>query len=45
VDEIAQAVSKVASNLESLAGADPSLAGIKAVSRSERPKPERARNY
>jgi dTDP-4-amino-4,6-dideoxygalactose transaminase len=45
VNDIAEAVAKVASNLDALADADPALAGIKSVSRSERPKLERARNY
>ena len=45
VDEIAAAVAKVIRNLEVLSKADPSLAGVKALSRAERPKRERARNY
>lgn len=45
VDDIAQALEKVMSNLDDLAGADPSLAGLKAVSRAERPKHERQKNY
>lgn len=45
VDEVAAAVAKVMKNLGELATADPSLAGAKAMSRAERPKIERARNY
>jgi len=45
VDEIADAVAKVMRNLEALAAADPALAGPKALSRAERPRHERARNY
>jgi hypothetical protein len=32
-------------NFNDLASADPSLAGVKAMSRAERPNKERARNY
>jgi hypothetical protein len=32
-------------NLEVLKNADPALAGLKALSRAERPKHERGRNY
>ena len=45
VDDIATAVEKVMRNLEALSKADPSLAGLKALSRAERPKHERAKNY
>jgi len=45
VDDVAAAIAKVARNLGELAKADPSLAGSKAMSRAERPKVERARNY
>jgi len=45
VEEIAQAVRKVVSNLGQLAAGDPQLAGIKSMSRAERPRVERARNY
>ena len=45
VDDIAEAVAKVMHNLEALSKADPSLAGLKALSRAERPKHERAKNY
>jgi hypothetical protein len=43
--DIARAVAKVMKTLESLAGADPALAGTKAMSRADRPKYGRARNY
>jgi hypothetical protein len=36
---------KVMRNLDDLAKADPALAGVKAMSRAERPRRERARNY
>ena len=45
VDDIAAAVAKVMGNFNDLASADPSLAGVKAMSRAERPNKERARNY
>ena len=45
VDDIAAAVEKVMGHLDELAAADPSLAGVKAMSRAERPKHERACNY
>ena len=45
VSAFAAAVEKVARNLDDLAGADPSLAGAKAISRAERPKYQRDRNY
>jgi dTDP-4-amino-4,6-dideoxygalactose transaminase len=45
VGDIAAAVAKVMRNLDDLAAADPSLAGLKAMSRAERPKHERERNY
>jgi hypothetical protein len=45
VDDIAAAVAKVAANLDALAKADPALAGLKAMSRAERPKHERQKNY
>ncbi len=45
VDQIAEAVAKVIHNLEDLISADPALAGLKAVSRAERPKHERQKNY
>jgi dTDP-4-amino-4,6-dideoxygalactose transaminase len=45
VDDIARAVEKVMKNLAQLAPADPALAGVKSLSRADRPKYERARNY
>ncbi len=45
VDDIARGVAKVMGNLDALSKADPSLAGLKAVSRAERPKHERHKNY
>ena len=45
VDDIADAVAKVMRNLESLSKADPELAGLKGMSRAERPKHERQKNY
>ena len=44
-DDIAGGVAKVMRNISGLATADPSLAGAKALSRAERPKHERHRNY
>jgi dTDP-4-amino-4,6-dideoxygalactose transaminase len=45
VDDVAKAVSKVMRNIEELAGADPALAGLKGMSRADRPKHERQKNY
>jgi dTDP-4-amino-4,6-dideoxygalactose transaminase len=45
VDDVARAVEKVMRNLDQLAPADPALAGVKGLSRADRPKHERARNY
>ena len=45
VDDILRAVSKVTQNLDELASASPELAGLKSVSRAERPKYERQKNY
>jgi dTDP-4-amino-4,6-dideoxygalactose transaminase len=45
VDDIAEAVAKVMRNVEALAGADPDLAGLKGMSRADRPKHERQKNY
>ena len=45
IEDITIAVSKVMRNLDALSQADPALAGLKALSRAERPKHERARNY
>jgi dTDP-4-amino-4,6-dideoxygalactose transaminase len=45
VDDIASAVAKVLRHADDLASADPSLAGTKAMSRAQRPRKERAKNY
>ena len=45
VDDVASAVGKIMKNLDRLASADPALAGVKGLSRADRPKLERARNY
>jgi dTDP-4-amino-4,6-dideoxygalactose transaminase len=45
VDDIATAVDKVMRNTDALAAADPALAGVKAMSRADRPNHERQRNY
>ena len=45
VDDVAAAVAKVLRNADDLASADPSLAGTKAMSRAQRPRKERAKNY
>jgi hypothetical protein len=45
VEDIAAAVRKVVANLDALAGADPQLAGVKSLSRAERPRVEKSRNY
>ena len=45
VDDIAQAVAKVAANRDALAGADPALAGAKALGRAQRARFERQKNY
>lgn len=45
VDDIATAVAKVQRHTDALASADPSLAGAKAMSRAQRPRKERAKNY
>ena len=45
VEDIAAAVGKVMGNLGELAEADPSVAGLKSMSRAERPKHEREKNY
>jgi hypothetical protein len=44
VDEIAAAIEKVSKALPELAKADPKLAGVKGMSRAERPKIEK-KNY
>ena len=45
VDDIAAAIEKVLRNFDDLAKADPALAGLKSMSRAERPKHQRAQNY
>jgi dTDP-4-amino-4,6-dideoxygalactose transaminase len=45
VDDIATAIAKVLRHADDLASADPSLAGAKAMSRAQRPRKERAKNY
>lgn len=45
VDDIVEAVAKVVRNIDALAAADPALAGLKSMSRAERPKHERQRHY
>jgi dTDP-4-amino-4,6-dideoxygalactose transaminase len=45
VDDIAHAVEKVVANLDSLAEAGTNLAGIKSMSRAERPGVEKEKNY
>lgn len=45
VDDISRAVAKVVSNRAALAGADPSLAGAKAMGRAQRARFERQKNY
>jgi len=45
VDDIAAAISKVLRCANDLASADPSLAGPKSLSRAQRPRKERAKNY
>jgi hypothetical protein len=45
VDDVVKAVDKVMRNTDALAAADPALAGLKAMSRAERPKHERQKNY
>jgi dTDP-4-amino-4,6-dideoxygalactose transaminase len=45
VDHIASAIAKVLRHTESLAVADPALAGHKSLSRAQRPRKERAKNY
>jgi hypothetical protein len=45
VEDIARAVAKVVANLKELAASDPQLAGVKSLSRAERPSIEKARNY
>ncbi|MEK7404763.1 MAG: DegT/DnrJ/EryC1/StrS family aminotransferase [Acidobacteriota bacterium] len=45
VEDIARAVAKVMAHREALREARPALAGVKAMSRAERPRVERERNY
>ena len=45
VDDVIRAVAKVMKHLDELRAADPALAGVKSVSRADRPKHEHARNY
>jgi dTDP-4-amino-4,6-dideoxygalactose transaminase len=45
VDDITAAIEKVLRHSDELAQADPSLAGAKAMSRAQRPRKERAKNY
>ena len=45
VRDVARAVEKVASQLETLAAQPPSLAGVKAMGRAQRARVERAKNY
>ncbi len=45
VEDIAHAVQKIATHIDELAGADTQLAGVKSLSRAERPRIEKTRNY
>ncbi|MBZ5602768.1 MAG: DegT/DnrJ/EryC1/StrS family aminotransferase [Acidobacteriia bacterium] len=45
VDDMLAAVEKVMHNFDALSRADPALAGLKSMSRAERPKYQRAQNY
>jgi dTDP-4-amino-4,6-dideoxygalactose transaminase len=45
VDDVAAAIAKVLRHSDALAHADPALAGAKAMSRAQRPRKERAKNY
>ncbi|MBI1791059.1 MAG: DegT/DnrJ/EryC1/StrS family aminotransferase [Acidobacteria bacterium] len=45
VDDIARAVEKVVAHLDELAAAGPALAGVKSMSRAERPHVEKEKNY
>jgi dTDP-4-amino-4,6-dideoxygalactose transaminase len=45
VDDVLSAMEKVLRGADELSAADPSLAGAKAMSRAERPRKERAKNY
>ena len=45
VDDVIAGIGKVLRHFEDLRKADPSLAGLKAMSRAERPRHQRAQNY
>jgi dTDP-4-amino-4,6-dideoxygalactose transaminase len=45
VDDVVSAIEKVLRNFDDLVKADPALAGLKSMSRAERPKHQRAQNY
>lgn len=45
VRDVARAIEKVATQLETLAAADPALAGVKAMGRAQRARFERSKNY
>ena len=45
VHDVADGIAKVTAHLEALSKADPQLAGNKGLSRAERPRVERAKNY
>jgi dTDP-4-amino-4,6-dideoxygalactose transaminase len=45
VDDVVAGIEKVLRNFDDLRKADPSLAGLKAMSRAERPRHQRAQNY
>jgi len=45
VEDISRAVRKVVTNIAEIQGADTQLAGVKSLSRAERPRIEKTRNY
>lgn len=45
IRDVARAIEKVATQLETLASADPALAGVKAMGRAQRARHERSKNY
>jgi dTDP-4-amino-4,6-dideoxygalactose transaminase len=45
IEDVAAAVAKVAGHHDELAGADPALAGVKAMGRAQRARVERQKNY
>ena len=45
IRDVARAIEKVATQLDKLASADPSLAGVKAMGRAQRARHERSKNY